>query len=189
MKVKVLLLVFYTFVSSAQNRISFDSNCLNRNSVLFTEALIDLKGESFVKKLLKSKEEILMFCRVDSMGYLREMVRMMPPEKPIPENTKKEITAYLFSRKIPFYICYTKPADMNEKEAVVLITNELFRQNDTLHLMNVGFPGDLMKFYNPAPGTPNTLAARFEYLKGEMRRVKMKPVLRNWKQEVRLNFE
>jgi hypothetical protein len=188
MKFEILLLMLCTFTVSAQNRISFDSNCLNRNSVLFTEAMMDLKGEQFIKKLLKSEEEILMFCRVDSLGYLREMVRMMPPEKPIPENIKKEITAYLFSRKIPFYICYTKPADMNEKEAVVLITNELFRQNDTLHLMNVGFPGDLMKFYNPAPGTPNTLAAKFEYLKGEMRKVRMTPVLRNWKQEVRLNF-
>lgn len=188
MKVKILLILLCSVASFAQNRISFDGNCLNRNTVLFTEALINLKGEGFVKKLLKSEEEILLFCRVDSMGYLREVVRMMPPEKPIPEKTKKEITDYLFSRKIPFYICYTKPADMGEKEAITLITNELFRQSDTLHLMNVGFPGDLMQQYNPPPDAPNTLSDKFEYFKGEMRKVKMTPVLRDWKQTVRLNF-
>lgn len=140
----VLSLVIY--ISQAQTNISVNSCCLRNNTATLTQAFIDLKGKKFVSSLLENNVNITILCSVDSLGTVKDF-RKIRSNKELPKEFGQEVLSYLKINHISFHICYEKPSGLSTEESLVLIKRDLFTEDNLTHIINIGFPGDLMSLY------------------------------------------
>lgn len=144
----IILLILFSCknIVSAQININFDSDCLNHNSAILSKMLMEAKGEEFLSDLLDENISFLLFCDVDSSGYVVEIKKIHGKKEAVVkvENTIKSLFEEFHT---PFYICYEKPLGLTRCEAYRLVTSDFFKEEKTYHLINVGFPGHLMSLY------------------------------------------
>lgn len=133
-------------MTSAQINISFERDCLNKNTFLLSQFLINLKGEDFVSKLLEEGNSLLFFCDVDSLGHIID-VKKIREKKELDDTLKEEIISALKASNIIFFICYERPVGGSECDAYGRISKDLFNEGKTTHLINIGFPGNTMALY------------------------------------------
>lgn len=146
---KVILVLVLSCVScilQAQINISVDRYCLRENTATLSQALIDLKGKEFVSNLLDDNINLSIFCVVDSSGIITNLKKMWS-NKEFPKELEQEIISYLKINLISFYICYEKPPSFSKDESLKLIKRDLFTKDKPTHIINIGFPGDLMSLY------------------------------------------
>lgn len=146
-KIIFILIVFLNIQGAiAQINISFENDCLKKNSVLFSQFLIESKGEDFVSELLENNNSLVLFCDVDSLGHVVQ-IKKIREKKELNDSLKDEIISSLLLSRITFSICCEKPIGLSKCEAYKLLSKELFNKEKTTHLINVGFPGDIMALY------------------------------------------
>lgn len=170
---RITLLLMFSFITlaiSAQTNICVDKDCLERNSAILSQSLINLKGENFVSKLLEDNTSFLMFCDVNSLGHVIRINKICS-KKEIPMELKKEIESYLIVDSVSFYICYEKPSGFKKSDAIELIRKDLHAKNKTTYLINVGFPGNLMTLYKYERDrleNQGVTLSKYEYLKHQI---------------------
>lgn len=140
--------IFFLSTNSlfAQN-VSVDNNCLNINSAMFGETLIQLKGESFVSKLLDENQSFLLFINVDSVGIVRSVERVKSKIN-INDDFVKEVSSFIIEKEMHFYNCFEKPIGYSDNEAIEMLEKYQIPNNRGLYLINIAFPGELMILYN-----------------------------------------
>jgi len=148
---RMILILLFSFVVSAlsaQVNVSFDDNCIRKNTAALSQALIDLKGENFVSNLLKNDIKFSIFCNVDSLGIVLNFIKMRS-SKEFSRELEQEIILYLEANKISFYICYEKPQGLTLNEGYKLIRKDLLElsKNKNSFFTNINFPGDMMNLY------------------------------------------
>lgn len=146
---KVILALVLFLVScmlQAQTNISVDRYCLRKNAVTLSQALIDLKGKEFVSNLLNDNINFSIICAVNSSGIIIDFKRMRSNKK-LPKELEQEITSYLKINLVSFYICYEKPLGLSKDESLALIKRGFFTEDKSTHIINIGFPEDLMSLY------------------------------------------
>ena len=141
-----LVLFFVSCILQAQTIISVDRYCLRKNVATLSQALIDLKGKEFVTNLLNDNVSFSMICAVDSSGIIIDFKRIRS-NKELPKELEQEIISYLKVNHVSFYICYEKPLGLNKEESLALIKRGLFTEGRLTHIINIGFPEDLMSSY------------------------------------------
>ena len=142
-----LVIFFFTNMSLFAQNVSVDDNCLNINSAMFGETLIQLKGESFVAKLLDENQSFLFFVNIDSVGYVKSVEKV---KSKISNNDDiiKEISSFIKENGLRFYNCFERPSGYSKKEAINSIEKDLLTNDKGLYRINIGFPGSLMILYN-----------------------------------------
>ena len=72
----IIVLTFCCLKSSlySQANISFDKDCMKKNSAIFAQSLIYYMGENKVAELLKYDITLLTFWEVDSLGRILKLI-------------------------------------------------------------------------------------------------------------------
>jgi hypothetical protein len=145
----ILLLIAFSmeYSSHAQINVSFDRDCLEKNSAILAQALIKSVGDDTVTEFLENGTQLLVFCEVDSLGRVFKFNKLTS-KKNISKNIIDKIKTYVINSHIRFFICFEKPQRFSDCAAFKLITTDLFDENKKYLLINISFPGDLMMFYN-----------------------------------------
>lgn len=170
----VLLLSIFTFGYSAhaQINISFDSDCLEKNSAILAQSLINSLGYEIVTGFLENNTHFLVFSEVDSSGGVLKFKKLIS-NKEVSKVLSDKVKSYLIKNKKHFFICFEKPKGFNNSDAYYLIKKENFDGNNKYHLINIGFPGDLMTFYNYEKEKANEQGltlSKYEYLLKQIKR-------------------
>lgn len=150
----------------AQN-VSVNNNCLNINSAIIGETLIQLKGESFVTKLLYENQSFLFFVNVDSVGCVKS-VEKVKSKIDINDDIVKDISSFIIENQMCVYNCFERPIGYSDKEAIEMIEKDLLPNDKGLYIVNISFPGDLMILYNYKKGELSKQGinlSKIEYLK------------------------
>lgn len=169
----ILCMIFFNIVLeiSSQN-ISINRDCQEKNTAVFSQSLIDLKGEKFISKILEKHIYYLMFCEVDSLGYVLN-IKKIRSKKEISKKLIKQIESYLIEKNIRFDICYNELPNKKPNETIELLKKELSTKKDTTYIINVSFPGTLLYLYDYEQNHINTtdsILTKYTYLKKQIRK-------------------
>jgi hypothetical protein len=126
--------------------ISFDKDCMKKNSAIFAQSLIEYAGENKVAELLKNDVTLLTFWEVDSLGRILKFDKLIS-KKELPEGFIDSIEMHLIKNSKRFFICFEKLPGYSESDSYKLVTKNLFKK-DKSHMMNFAFPGELMILYD-----------------------------------------
>lgn len=144
-----IVIILYSMIctSYSQINLSFDKNCIEKNSAILSIALIESAGIENISTLLDNNISLLTFWDVDSLGSVMKLIKITSKED-VPFNLKDRLTDYLTNNNIHFLICFEKPPGLNKCDAYNTISKDLFDENKRFVMINVPFPGDLMFSYN-----------------------------------------
>lgn len=118
-----LILLFITFIvgcsSHAQTNVSFDSECLEKNSAILAQSLIESVGTDTVMELLENGTRFLLFCEVDSLGGILKFNKLIS-KKEVSKDITDKFKTYLINNDEHFFICCEKPQGLSDFDAYKL---------------------------------------------------------------------
>jgi len=169
----IIVLTFCCFKSSlySQVNISFDKDCIKKNSAILAQSLIDYMGENKVAELLKDDITLLTFWEVDSLGRILKFDKLIS-KKELPKGFMDSIEVHLIKNNKRFFICFEKLPGYSESDSYKLVTKDLFKNNKS-HMMNLAFPGELMILYDfekEEANRPNCGLSRYRYLQEQIKK-------------------
>ena len=144
-RIIVLVYVFVPFFSFAQN-ISFDNDCIMKNSAKFTQSLLNISGDDFVNKLLLNNIRFVVVLEVDTLGQMLTFVHISKVDSNV-MNKIENVVDYLKVSNIYFSKCYDLPMDTIKDSIILLAKKRLKKENNPLYI-NIGFPGELLSMYD-----------------------------------------
>jgi len=128
-------------IASSQIKISFEEDCIDKNTILLSQFLIDVMGDDFVSNFLEERNAILFVLEVDSLGRIVEIGRMRE-RKEIDKTSKEKIVSALKSSGMEFTKCYWRTTvGQSDSAAYERISKDLFNEEKPTITINVAFPG------------------------------------------------
>ena len=118
----------------------------------------------------------LMFCSVDSLGYV-DKINKITSKKKITRKFINEIEYKLIKDSVSFFLCYEKLPGLNEIDTVKKLKKDISSENKTTHLINVSFPGYLMLLYNfenDKKKSQGLTLSKYQYLKCQIEKYQNK---------------
>ena len=144
-RIIVLVYMCVPFFSFAQN-VSFDNDCMTKNSAKFVQSLLDISGDDFVNKLLLNDIRFVVILEVDTLGRVLTFVHASKVDSNIMNNIKNTLD-YLKGNNVFFSKCYGLPMGAIKDSITLLANNRLKKENSRLYI-NIGFPGELLSMYD-----------------------------------------
>lgn len=161
-----LILFFVSISSHSQIKLSLEENCSDINAAIFSKYLINMKGKEFVFDLLEHDFRIQVFAEIDSLGYISR-IKKIRSNKELVGKFEEDLKLNLKTDSIRFFICFVKSPGLSDEESLALIKRDLFTEYKSTHMINIGFPGNLMMMYryekNKAKKEGSCLS-KYEYL-------------------------
>ncbi len=114
--------------------------------IIFSQLLIDNKGEEFVSDLLEKESDLIIVMEVDSLGRVVNIGKKWWSRKELDSVSKEKIALALKSSDIKFTICYNRTPGISDKSAYELVSKDLFKDKTTIWI-NVSFPGHTLFRY------------------------------------------
>lgn len=139
----IILLITVNFTYSQIN-VKIEQDCMDNNSAIMAQTLINLLGEDTISKYLDNNTIILFGMYVDSLGSVKKIEKLYT-KKEVPLYLNYIAEKYLINKRVRFYICYERLPDTGYEKSYRLIMNELKGENE--HLINVSFPGNYMVLF------------------------------------------
>lgn len=169
----IIVLTFCCFNSSlySQVNISFDKDCMKKNSAIFAQFLIESEGENKVADLLKNGVTLLTFVEVDSLGRILKFDKLISKNE-LSEGFIDSIELHLIKSSKCFIICFEKLPGYSENDSYKLVTKDLFKKNKS-YMINFSFPGELMILYDygkEEANGQNCGLSRYRYLQEQIKR-------------------
>lgn len=169
----IYLAIFFLFNLSvfAQN-VSVDIDCVNANSAIFGEILIQKKGESYIAKILRKDQRFLFIVNVDSAGRVRNVIKA---KSTIDDDIIREISSFITENEFHIYKCYEPIIGYSDKCSVKMIEDNLLPGDNGLYYNNIAFPGNLMLLYDKEKDkliNQGVNLSKIEYLKIQIARYK-----------------
>ena len=169
----IIVITFCCLKSSlySQVNISFDKDCMKKNSAIFAQFLIEYAGENKVAELLKNDVTLLTFWEVDSLGRILKFDKLIS-KKELSEGFIDSIEMHLIKNSKRFFICFEKLSGYSESDSYKLVTKDLFK-NKKSHMMNLAFPGELMILYDyekEEANRQNCELSRYRYLQEQIKK-------------------
>ncbi len=158
----------------AQN-VVLEYDCVESNSTIFAEVLIEKKGEQYVSKLLEEGHRFLFFVKVDSCGYVRKVMKVR--SKGAKNKTIKDLSSFLTGSEICIYKCYQWEHGYSRKEETIKrIKENLQPDSNGLYFNHIAFPHTLMVMYEIKKDKQlkeeKGYLSKLDYLKSEIKRYK-----------------
>ena len=162
----VLLLSIQIF-STPPVKVSFEEDCHAQNSIIFSRVLMQTFSKDAIKKILANDGNIVMGAKVDSLGYVIEIINIVSKNK-LPLNFQRQVENALMRSKASFYICH--PADMpeDEKERFLRVEAEEFQKNNCRIVSYITFPGNMLDSYREQAMSNHGKLTKYEYLKKQL---------------------
>ena len=144
----ILGFIFFAlmFCAFTPVRISFDVNCHISNSAILGRLLLQTFGEKSVKKWMDARGGLVLGVKVDSLGYVTEVVNVVSEQK-ISESFKHQLENALMRSKTYFSICHKADLSEEEKERFLREEEDVFLHNGCRIVSYIAFPGELMEKY------------------------------------------
>lgn len=160
-----LFFIFSSFFPSySQVNLSFDRDCMIKNSSILSQLFIESLGKDTVIKLLEDDFRIVLLTDVDSLGRVMNCRKVFCKKK-LPDSLEKKITSIFMETNKRFFICYELPPGKNNDEAHQLVAKHLFVTKKS-ELINISFPGEFMSYYEGKNRKLNL--TKYEYLQRRM---------------------
>lgn len=143
MAAKIIFTIVFFFnilIVSAQIKISFEEDCIDKNTILLSQFLIDVMGDDFISNFLEEHNALLFFFEVDSFGQIVEVIRIRE-RKEIDNTSKEKIVSALKLSDIEFTKCYWRTVGQSDSAAYERISKDLFNEKKPTVTLNVAFPG------------------------------------------------
>lgn len=182
MRKRILILVFISFIINsvnAQINISVDNSCINKNSKLIAQELIEIFGKDYVSELLDNNIRLLLFFKFDSLGnttleksIIRNNSSIESQNSSISkiEKLKSDLNLNLKIKKGYFSICYERIPGWSDSASIKLISRDLYKDKEKI-LINVAFPGELLIYYeldNEKAKKEGKYMTKYEYLENKI---------------------
>lgn len=142
----LLMLWGVSILSHSQIKLNLDGNCSDINAIIFSKYLINMKGKEFVLDLLERDFRIQVFADIDSLGYISS-IKKVRSNKKLTEKFEEDLKLNLKTDSLRFFICFVKSPGLSNEESLALIKQDLFTRDNPTHIINIGFPGNLMIMY------------------------------------------
>ncbi len=159
--------ILLSLPSFAQN-VVLEYDCVDVNSAILGEVLIQEKGEQFVAKLLEEEQRFLFFVKVDSLGCVKSLRKIKSTNAD--NKTIKEMSSFITESDICICVCYEWLHQSDKEKLIKEIKENLFFPDcEGLYLNNVAFPGAFMIQYN---NREKEELSKLEYFKLQIKRYK-----------------
>jgi hypothetical protein len=167
----IFLFLLWTGLTSSysQINISFDSDCLDKNGAIVSQALIETAGIDVVTMLLENKTRIAFACNVDSLGHILK-IRKILTKKDLPNNLMNDLESFLISNNISFFICTHPLPGKSQCEAYKLVAGSFHKQEEHI-IGSVSFPvGEwfYLQYDRYLEENPENPLSIFEYLQQQI---------------------
>ena len=97
--------IAYSQLSLGQELVPSESNCIETNSLLFSEALLNVCGENTVKSWLENDALLVGSLVVDRNGFVKSLNIVRDLKIRLSRSEKKRIVQYLKDNKVRFLLC------------------------------------------------------------------------------------
>jgi hypothetical protein len=170
-KIIISLFLLWVGLTSAysQINISFDSDCLDKNGAIISQALIETVGIDVVTQLLETQTRILFVCSVDSLGHILK-IRKIWTKKELPNNLVNDLESFLINNETSFFICTKKTLGTSRCEAYKSAIESFYSQEEHI-IGSVSFPvGEwfYLQYNRYLEENPENLLSIFEYLQQQI---------------------
>lgn len=110
MRIKLFMALIFNAIacsrlSYGQELVPSESNCMETNSLLFSEALLNVYGENTVKLWLENDALLVGSIVVDRKGFVKSLNIIRDVRIGLSRKGKKRITKYLKENKVTFQLC------------------------------------------------------------------------------------
>jgi hypothetical protein len=139
-----IFLLIIVNIANCQINVKVENDCLENNTAILSQFLLDEFGESFVSFWLNNEMDIIFFIEVDSLGYVKRLLRVN--KKYFDDKQISKFESQLIRKKIRFYICYGSLPGEGVEESRKIIISGLKGINE--HIVSPSFPGQMMSLYN-----------------------------------------
>lgn len=163
----ILLLQLFTQKLNSQIPVNVDVECTEYNCAMLCDALNECLGKKTISSWLDDNIHFGIYCDVDSLGFVKKIVRVHPlhMSRQIGKKKIKKIERYLITHKIPFDFCVCEPELSQEKTQnnYDRYLSDYFKYNKTMGYVIGNFPYDFMYGYEAEKN--NT---RYQYFMGRI---------------------
>ncbi len=163
---RMTILIFTLLIASSsysQFNISFERDCLVKNSAMLGYSLIKSVHRDSIIGLFENNIQFITFWDVDSLGNIVQFKGYRSKAK-LSKSVFDKVEAYFRRNKFHFSICYEAPVGLNRRESYQLIRNDLMQNGRTTYSINVAFPGELMTFYEYDNRKAKCKMSKYRYL-------------------------
>ena len=110
MRIKLFMALIFDAItclqlSNGQGVVPSESNCMETNSLLFSEALLNVCGENTVKLWLENDALLVGSMVVDREGFVKSLNIVRDLKIGLSRSEKKRIVKYLKNNKVRFLLC------------------------------------------------------------------------------------
>ncbi|MGC1391377.1 MAG: hypothetical protein WA816_10100 [Bacteroidales bacterium] len=168
----IIVLIVCCFKSSlySQVNISFDKDCIKKNSAMFALTLIEYLGKEKVVELLEEGIDLLAIWQVDSLGRILNF--NIRPKKELSKDFLDSIEVCLIKNNKRFLSCWANLPGCSDSTSYKIILKDLSEKNGHIPV-NVAFPGELMILYDyekKEANGQNCGLSRYRYLQEQMKK-------------------
>lgn len=142
-------------------------DCLLKNSAIISESLINYQGENDVSEMLENGTRFLAYFIVDSTGKVLKIKKVSDRYVKTKINFEK-LKCFLIEGGISFNICYEAFPERTSEESTSILKETINRGKENSFIINVGFPGMLMLYYDSIETLSSEKVSKINYLKSQI---------------------